>query len=57
MIIENNTLVLESNMTFFTHMILVDHDAGLTMSLGEQAIIHEDRLEVITHTPREIIVN
>ncbi len=57
MIIQNNTFVLEPNMTFFTHMILVDHDTGLTMSLGEQAIIHEDGLEVITHVPRDLIVN
>ena len=44
-------------MTFFTHMIVVDKDSGLSMALGEQAIIHEDKLEVITHVPRELLVN
>jgi Xaa-Pro dipeptidase len=57
MISKGNLLVLELNMTFFIHMILVDHEAGLTMSLGEQAIIHEDGLEVVTHVPHELIVH
>ena len=57
MIIRDHPLVLEPNMTFFTHMVLVDREAELTMALGEQAIVHDDGLEVITHAPREIIVN
>ena len=57
MIIKDNPLVLEPNMTFFTHMILVDNSSGLSMALGEQAIIHEDKLEVITHVPRNLLVN
>ena len=57
MIVRDNRLVLEPNMTFFTHMILVDQDAGLTMSLGEQSIIHEAGPEVITHVPRELIIH
>jgi Xaa-Pro dipeptidase len=55
-IFEGNPVVLEPNMTFFTHMILVDHDTGLTMSLGEQAIIGDGAPEVITHVPRTPIV-
>jgi Xaa-Pro dipeptidase len=55
-IFERNPFVLEENMTFFTHMILVDHDTGLTMSLGEQAIVTADEPEIITHVPREPIV-
>ena len=57
MIIRNDPVVLEPNMSFFTHMILVDHDTGLTMSLGEQAIVTAGGPEVITHAPRELIVN
>ena len=57
MIVKDNTMVLEPNMTFFTHMILVDNDAGLTMSLGEQSIIGESGPEIITHVPREIIIH
>ena len=57
MIIRDDPLVLLPNMTFFTHMILVDGDLGLTMALGEQAIILEDKLEIVTHVPRDLIVN
>ena len=57
MIIRDDPLVLLPNMTFFTHMILVDSDLGLTMALGEQAILLEDKLEIVTHVPRDLIVN
>jgi Xaa-Pro aminopeptidase len=55
-IFADNPLVLQENMCFFTHMILVDHETGLTMSLGEQAIVTSGRPEVITHVPREPII-
>ena len=57
MIVGDSTMVLQPNMTFFTHMILVDRESRLTMSLGEQSIIHEDGVEVITHVPHELVVN
>jgi Xaa-Pro dipeptidase len=56
MIYANNPVVLEPNMTFFTHMVLTDHDAGLTMSLGEQAILTTGDPEVVTTVPREPII-
>ena len=56
MIVGDSPLILQPNMTFFTHMILVDRESRLTMSLGEQSIIHEDGVEVITHVPHELIV-
>jgi hypothetical protein len=37
-------------------MILIDRETGLTMSLGEQAIVTNGRPEAITHVPREPIV-
>ncbi|MDQ3498059.1 MAG: Xaa-Pro peptidase family protein [Actinomycetota bacterium] len=55
-IFANNSVMLEANMTFFTHMILIDHDAGLTMSLGEQAIVTEGQPEIITHVPRTPVI-
>jgi Xaa-Pro dipeptidase len=55
-IFADNPLVLQENMCFFTHMILVDYETGLTMSLGEQAIVTSGRPEVITHVPREPII-
>lgn len=55
-IYEENPTILQTNMTFFTHMILVDHQTGLTMSLGEQAIVTDDAPEIVTHVPREPII-
>jgi len=56
MIVADSPVVLEPNMTFFTHMILVDRESRLNMSLGEQSIIHEDGIEVISHVPHELVV-
>ncbi len=49
-------MVLEAHMTFFTHMILIGHDEGLTISLGEQAIVTEGQPEIITHVPRTPVI-
>ena len=43
-------------MTFFTHMILNDRETGLSMAVGETAIVTKDAPEIITHTPREPII-
>ncbi len=56
MIYEGNTLVLEENMSFFTHMILNDRGNGLSMAVAEQAIITNGAPEIITHVPREPII-
>jgi len=56
MIFSGNQLVLEENMTFFTHMILNDRETGLSMAVGETAIVTSDAPEVITHAPREPII-
>jgi Xaa-Pro dipeptidase len=56
LIFEGNPLVLEENMTFFTHMILNDRETGLSMAVGETAIITTGALEIITHSPREPII-
>ena len=56
MIVGDSNMVLQPNMTFFTHMILVDRESRLTMSLGEQSIILEDGVEVISHVPHDLIV-
>jgi Xaa-Pro dipeptidase len=57
MIYRDNPFVLTEKMVFFTHMILSDFDTGLTMSLGETSIVTAGRPEVITHVPREPIIN
>lgn len=56
MIFRDSPVTLAPDMVFFTHMILTDHDTGLTMSLGETSIITDGGPEVITHVPREPIV-
>jgi Xaa-Pro dipeptidase len=56
-IFEGNPVVLEPNMTFFTHMILIDQDAGLTMALGEQAVVTGGQPEIITHVPRTPVIS
>ena len=56
MIFEGNPLVLEENMTFFNHMILNDRETGLSMAVGETAIVTKNVPEIITHTPREPII-
>lgn len=56
LIFEGNPTVLEPNMTFFTHMILNDRKAGLSMAVGEQGIITAGAPEIITHAPREPVI-
>lgn len=56
LIFAGNPVVLEENMSFFTHMILNDRTAGLSMAVAEQAIITDGAPEIITHAPREPII-
>jgi Xaa-Pro dipeptidase len=48
--------VLAPNMVFFLHMILLNSDTGLSMSLGETAIVTETGCEPISHVPRHLLV-
>ena len=52
-----NPQVLEPGMTFFLHMILLDKETGLSMSVGEQAIVTTGACEPITHAPRRLVFN
>jgi Xaa-Pro dipeptidase len=56
MIYAGEPQVLAPNMVFFLHMILLDSDTGLSMSLGETAIITETGCEPISHAPRHLLV-
>ena len=56
LIYEGNATVLEKNMSFFTHMILNDRETGLSMAVGEQAIVTGGAPEIITHAPREPVI-
>jgi Xaa-Pro dipeptidase len=49
--------VLAPNMVFFLHMILLNSDTGLSMSLGETSVITETGCEPISQAPRGLMVN
>ena len=55
MIWAENPQVLEPGMVFFMHMILLDDSTGLSMCLGETAIVTEGACERINHMPRDVI--
>ena len=57
MIYAGEPQVLAPNMVFFLHMILLDSDTGLSMSLGETAIVTETGCEPISHAPRRLVVS
>lgn len=44
-------------MVFFMHMILLNSQTGLSMSLGETSIVTEHGCEPVTHAPRRLVVN
>ena len=48
--------VLAPNMVFFLHMILLNSDTGLSMSLGETAIVTQTGCESISHAPRALLL-
>ena len=50
-------MVLEADMVFFMHMLMVNRTKGLMMSLGEQAIVTNGSCETITHAPRNLPLN
>ena len=57
MVWAGNPQVLEPGMVFFLHMILLDESTGLSMCIGETAIVTDGECERINHIPREPIVN
>ena len=57
MVWAGNPQVLEPGMVFFLHMILLDDTTGLSMCIGETAIVTDGECERVNHIPREPIVN
>ncbi len=57
MVWAGNPQVLEPGMVFFLHMILLDDTTGLSMCIGETAIVTRGACERVNHIPREPIVN
>lgn len=57
MIYEGNPQVLEPSMVFFMHMIILNSETGLAMSLGESCIVTKGACEPICHAPKQLIAN
>ncbi|MGH6952846.1 MAG: M24 family metallopeptidase [Alphaproteobacteria bacterium] len=57
MMYTGNAQVIAPNMVFFMHMILVDRRTGLTMSLGETAIVTKGTCEPVNHAPKDLVAN
>ena len=57
MIWKDNPQTLEAGMVFFLHMILLDDRTGLSMCIGETAIVTETVCEPVNRIPRTIIHN
>ena len=55
MIWADNPQVLEPGMVFFMHMILLVDSTGLSMCLGETAIVTQGNCERVNHMPRGVI--
>jgi Xaa-Pro dipeptidase len=55
MLFSGNDAPVLPGMVFFMHMILIDHDRGLAMSLGETALVTENGSEALTRLPREMV--
>lgn len=56
MIYADNPVVLEPGMVFFLHMIIVDSERGLAMSLGRTALVTEGAPEILSRLPLEMVV-
>ncbi len=54
---KDNPQVIAPGMVFFMHMILLDDRTGVSMSLGETAIVTKGKCEPVNHAPRELVVN
>ena len=57
MLYTGNPQALAPGMVFFIHMILLNSQTGLSMSLGETSIVTESGCEPVTHAPRQLVVN
>jgi Xaa-Pro dipeptidase len=57
MLYTGNPQVIEPGMVYFMHMILLDDETGLTMSLGETSIVTRGACEPVNHAPRELVVH
>ena len=56
MFYEGNPLPMNVNNVFFLHMILVDSEAGMAMTLGHSVLVTETGVERLSRSPLDLIV-
>jgi Xaa-Pro dipeptidase len=57
MLYHGNQMVIQTNMVLFIHMILLDSQKGLAMSLGETVLITDKGGERVSKMDLDLIVN
>ena len=57
MIFRDNPVVVQPNMVIFMHMILLDWDRKLAMSVGDTVLITPDGCETLTKMGTDLVVN
>ena len=57
MLYHGNQMAIQSNMVLFVHMILLDSQKGLAMSLGETVLITDKGYERMSRIDLDLIVN
>ncbi|WP_245322536.1 Xaa-Pro peptidase family protein [Mesorhizobium sp. WSM3882] len=57
MFYHGNPFVMQENMVFFLHMILVDRDAKLAMSLGHTVLVTPRGCEPLSRRPLDLIIS
>ncbi len=57
MLYTGNPVVIEPNMVIFMHMILLDSDRGLAMSLGETVVVTQSGCESLSRMGLDLTIN
>ena len=57
MLYADNPIVVQPNMVIFMHMILLDSERGLAMSVGETSLITETGCERLSRMELDLVVN
>lgn len=56
MFYEGNPLLMQKNQVFFLHMICVDSDTGLAMTLGHSVLVNDDGVERLSRHDTGLLV-
>ncbi len=56
MFYEGNPLIMQENQVFFLHMILMDSDAGLAMTLGHSVLVGANGVERLSRYDTDLLI-